>query len=449
MIVEQIYTGCLAQGAYFIESNGEVVIIDPLRESKPYLDKIEKVNGTLKYIFETHFHADFVSGHVELAAKTGAKIVYGSAANTAFDCILAEDNEVFQLGNIQLKVIHTPGHTLESICILLIDENGIEKFLFTGDTLFIGDVGRPDLAQNTNLSKNDLAEMLFDSLHKKIFNLPNSITIYPAHGAGSACGKNMSKEKFDTLGGQKETNYALKTTSKKEFITAVTNGLTPPPYYFPRNVQINKDGAQNAVDITQNVKDFTTEEFENTVNMTGALVLDTRDPQVFKNGFIPKAINIGLNGDFAPWVGTLITDILQPIVFIAEPGTEAEVIQRLTRVGYDTILGYLQGGFNAWQEAKKDVDTIESKDPIEIDFEKANILDIRKISEFENGHYKTAKHFPLDQLNDHMNQLDINSSYVIHCAGGYRSMMAASILKARGFEKIIDVKGGYNAMLNL
>ncbi len=449
MIVEQIYTGCLAQGAYFIESNGEVAIIDPLRESKPYLDKIEKVKGTLKYIFETHFHADFVSGHVELAEKTGAKIVYGNAANTAFDCILAADNEVFQLGNIQLKVIHTPGHTLESICILLIDENGIEKYLFTGDTLFIGDVGRPDLAQKSNLSINDLAGMLYDSLHNKIFNLPNTVIIYPAHGAGSACGKNMSQEKHDTLGGQKETNYALKTTSKKEFIAAVTDGLTPPPYYFPRNVQINKEGAQNALAISENVKAFTVDEFENTVNLSGSLVLDTRNPQVFKDGFIPKSINIGLNGDFAPWVGTLITDILQPIVFIAEPGKEAEVIQRLTRVGYDSILGYLEGGFNAWQKANKDVDTIESKEPFEIDFEGANILDIRKISEYENGYYKTAIHFPLEQLNNNMNQLDINTSYVIHCAGGYRSMMAASILKARGFEKITDVKGGYNAILNL
>ena len=452
MKVEQIYTGCLAQGAYYIQSGNEAAIIDPLREIKPYLEKAKRNNATVKYIFETHFHADFVSGHLDLAKETGAPIVYGTNANPAFEAIIAKDGQEFRLGNVIIKALHTPGHTMESTCYLLLDENGKETAIFTGDTLFIGDVGRPDLAQKSDLTINDLAGHLYDSLHNKIMPLPDDITVYPAHGAGSACGKNMSKETSDTLGNQKQKNYALKAASKEQFIKEVTDGLLPPPFYFPQNVMLNKTGYENVEKvISKGMTPLSPEIVEMLVEDNNALVLDTRKPQIFKEGFIPRAINIGIDGDFAPWVGTLITDINQPIIIVTEKGREEEVVTRLSRVGYDNTLGYLEGGMEAWQTAGKEIDQVTSISAEEFAQRyKTNpnliIKDVRKQSEFEAEHLENAENTSLAYLNDYMSAFDKTEDNYVHCAGGYRSMVACSVLKARGYHNVIDVAGGFGAI---
>ncbi|OHX64978.1 MBL fold metallo-hydrolase [Flammeovirga pacifica] len=453
MKIEQIYTGCLAQGAYYIESEGEAVIIDPLRETKPYLDKADKENATIKYIFETHFHADFVSGHVSLAEATGAKIVFGPTAKTSYAAHIAKDEEVFTVGKITITVLHTPGHTQESSTFLLKDENGKDVAIFSGDTLFIGDVGRPDLAVKSDLTREDLAGLLFDSLRNKIMPLADEVIVYPAHGAGSACGKNMSKETFDTLGNQKASNYALRADmTKEEFISEVTKGLSTPPQYFPKNVQMNKEGYTHIDQILANGNTpLNPQLFEEVVNAEGALMLDTRSPQTFKDAFIPNSINIGVKGGFAPWVGALIVDLKQPIVIIADEGSEEEVITRLSRVGYDNTLGFLEGGIEAWKEAGKEIDQIESisaeelKNRLSGDIE---VIDARKLSEYVSEHINSDKviNKALDVINTEWNDLDKNATYHIHCAGGYRSMIASSILKSRGFENIIDVKGGFKAI---
>ncbi len=452
MKIEQIYTGCLAQGAYYIESEGEAAIIDPLRESEPYIKKAQKQNSKIKYIFETHFHADFVSGHVDLAVKTGATIVYGPNANAEYDFHEATDGEVFELGNVKIKVLHTPGHTMESTTYLLFDEKGKEHAIFSGDTLFIGDVGRPDLAQKGSLTQDDLAGYLFDSLRNKIMTLPDDVTVYPAHGAGSACGKNMSKETMDSLGNQKNTNYALRADmTKEEFIKEVTDGLLPPPQYFAQNVAMNKTGAKGLDKIleTGNIA-LSVETFEAMANHEGALVLDTRDPQDFAQAHIANSIFIGIEGSFAPWVGALIPDLKQPIIFIADHGREEEVVTRLSRVGYDNTLGFLAGGIESWIKAGKETDSVKSIPADEFANEyksdKLQIIDVRKQSEWEAEHVENAKNLPLDFISENMSQLDQDEKYYLHCAGGYRSMIAASILKSRGYHNLIDIEGGFKAI---
>ncbi|MCG9911254.1 MAG: MBL fold metallo-hydrolase [Flavobacteriales bacterium] len=452
MKVEQIYTGCLAQGAYYIESNGEAAIIDPLREVEPYIAMAEKRNAKIKYVFETHFHADFVSGHIDLAQKTGASIVYGpTGMQMGFDAVVAEDGQIFELGKAKIKVIHTPGHTMESSCFLLINEEGKEEALFTGDTLFIGDVGRPDLAQKViaELTQEKLASHLYDSLRNKIMPLSDDLIVYPAHGAGSACGKNMSKETSDTLGNQKKTNYALRADmTREEFIKEVLTGLTPPPGYFPQNVLMNIKG-YDSIDtvLSRGTKALDPETFEAAANETSAVVLDTRAPQTFAKGFVPNSINIGVDGSFAVWVGTLIPDVKQEILIIADEGREEEVITRLARVGYDFTIGYLKGGFEAWKNAGKEVDSIISVSPAELaekmKHEAVNILDVRKASEYYSEHILDAENAPLDYINESMTKVDRNKTYYVHCAGGYRSMIFTSILRARGYENLIDVKGGF------
>ncbi|MBC3538631.1 rhodanese-like domain-containing protein [Rufibacter sediminis] len=452
MKVEQIYTGCLAQGAYYIESNGEAAIIDPLREIKPYLLKAEKDQAKIKYVLETHFHADFVSGHVDLAKAADAQIVYGSVAQPSFEAYLAQDGEVLTVGDVTIQVLHTPGHTLESVTYLLKDEGGKDYALFTGDTLFIGDVGRPDLAAKSDLTQEQLAGILFDSLRTKIMPLADDVLVYPAHGAGSACGKNMSKETFDTLGNQKKTNYALRPDmTKAEFVQEVTDGLLPPPGYFPLNVQLNKQGYANIENVlSQGLRALSPQAFEALVNETGALVLDTRKAADFSLGHIPNAINIGLDGSFAPWVGELIPDIQQPIVFLADAGREEEVVTRLARVGYDHTLGYLQGGMEAWQKAGLEIGTLPSISAQEfaqrLKTEKKPVIDVRKPGEFSAEHVEGALNLPLSSLNEHLAEIPKEEPVYIHCAGGYRSMVAASILKARGFHNLIDVAGGFKAI---
>lgn len=451
MKIEQIYTGCLAQGAYYIESNGEVAIIDPLRETQSYIDQATKDIAKIKYIFETHFHADFVSGHVDLAQKTGATIIYGPTAEPNFDAHIATDGEVFSLGNITITALYTPGHTMESTTYLLKDENGKDYAIFTGDTLFIDDVGRPDLAQklNTDLTQEKLAGYLFDSLRNKIMPLANDIIVYPAHGAGSACGKNMSKETFDSLGHQKEVNYALNPNmTKEEFIVELTSGLLPPPFYFPENVMMNKLGVESLDVVKERAnKALFPDEFMQVAEDTNALILDVRDPQTFAAGFIPNSINIGIRGNFAPWVGTLITDIKQPILLIAEIGEEEEAVTRLARVGYDNVIGFLNNGFQAWAEAEKDFDEIVSVSPEEfvelVDETELKILDVRKPGEYETSHVEGAITAPLDFINESMKLIDPEETYLVHCAGGYRSMIFTSILRARGYENLIDVAGGF------
>jgi hydroxyacylglutathione hydrolase len=452
MNVEQIYTGCLAQGAYYISHNGEAAIIDPLREVGSYLDRAEKRGETIKYILETHFHADFVSGHQDLSRRTGAPIIYGPKADPAFTAHIATDGEEFKLGDLRIRVLHTPGHTLESTCYLLLRADGTPHCLFTGDTLFIGDVGRPDLAQkNGSLTKEDLAGLLYDSLNAKVKPLPDDVIIYPAHGAGSACGKNMSKETFDTLGHQKEVNYALRASTKAQFVAEVTDGIAAPPFYFPKNVELNKGGVPSLDGVLERaLNGLSPYEFEAMAASTDALVLDTRGPQTFKDGFIPGAINIGLKGDFAPWVGTLITDMEQPILLVCDEGSEQEAITRLSRVGYDHTLGYLKGGIDAWRAAGKEVETIESISANEfaqrMKSDDLTVFDVRKPGEWEAGHVEGAEHVPLAELNQHMDVFHAAGQNYIHCQGGYRSMIAASILKARGRGNVIDVAGGYGAI---
>lgn len=456
MHIEQIYTGCLAQGAYYIESNGEAVVIDPLRETTPYTERAKKSGAKIKYVFETHFHADFVSGHIDLAKETGAQIVFGpTSMKMGFDAIVATDNQEFQVGAIKFKLLHTPGHTMESSCYLLINEEGKETAIFTGDTLFIGDVGRPDLAQKVvaELTQDMLASHLFHSLRNKIMPLSNDLIVYPAHGAGSACGKNMSKETYDTLGHQKETNYALRANmTEQEFIKEVITGLVPPPAYFPKNVMMNINGYDNIEEVLQRgTQALSPDAFEAAANETGAIILDTRKPQVFAKGFVPNSINIGIDGGFAPWVGTLIPDIQQEILLITDEGREMEVVTRLARVGYDHAIGFLKGGFDAWQQAKKEVDNIKSISVEEFAEtqkrdQNINILDVRKQSEFLSEHIINANNAPLDFINDSMQQIDKSKTYYVHCQGGYRSMIFASILRARGYNNLIDVDGGFKAI---
>jgi len=452
MKIEQIYTGCLAQGAYYIQSEGEAAIIDPLREIQPYIDKANAENAKIKYVFETHFHADFVSGHVDLANKTGATIVYGPGAETSYDIHSATDGEVFKIGKIAIKVLHTPGHTLESSSYLLIDENGNNHALFSGDTLFLGDVGRPDLAIKSDLTKEDLAGMLYDSLRTKIMTLADDVIVYPGHGAGSACGKNLSKETVGTIGDQKKTNYALRSDmTKAEFVKEVLDGMPPPPQYFAKNAMLNKTGydAFDQVLKTGNVA-LTPDDFEAIANHEDALVLDVRTQSDFIEGHIPNSIFIGLNGQFAPWVGALITDLKQPIILVVPEGQNEEAVTRLSRVGYDNTLGYLKGGIAAWKASGKEVSTLESISAEtlaqKVKSEPLNILDVRKDGEYEASHLENVQHFALDFINQNMNQIDANKTYYIHCAGGYRSVIAASILKARGFNNLVDIAGGFAAI---
>lgn len=451
MIIEQIYTGCLAQGAYYIESNGEVAIIDPLREVQNYIDKAKKNNAKIKYIFETHFHADFVSGHLSLANKTGAKIVYGPLANTSFDSINATDNQQFELGNISITALHTPGHTMESTCYLLKDETGKNHAIFTGDTLFLGDVGRPDLAQKGDLSQKDLASFLFHSLRNKIMPLENNVIVYPAHGAGSACGKNLSKETVGTIGEQKLSNYALREDMlESEFIEEVTDGLLPPPAYFPLNVKLNKEGYKDINEVLEkSKKPLSNKDFELIANQNNAVILDVRHQTEFVNGFIPKSIFIGLGGTFAPWVGALIKDINQPILLVTPKGKEEEAITRLSRVGFDNVLGYLEEGFEGWKSANKEIDTLLSVSPDYLSErikENALVFDVRKPGEYASEHIKVAKSTPLDFLNDFISEFPTDQPFYVHCAGGYRSVIAASILKSRGFHNVIDVAEGYTSI---
>jgi len=453
MKVEQIYTGCLAQGAYYIQSAGEAVIIDPLREVGPYLEKAEKDGATIRYVLETHFHADFVSGHLDLAAKTGASIVYGPTAQPGFKAHVARDGEVLRFGKVSIQVLHTPGHTLESTTYLLRDENGKDYAIFSGDTLFLGDVGRPDLAQKAaHMTQEELAGLLYDSLRNKIMPLADEVIVYPAHGAGSACGKHMSRETVDTLGNQKKSNYALRADmSREEFIREVTDGLLPPPGYFPENVRLNREGYASFDQIlNQGLKALSPEQFELVANESGALVLDTRDPRVFAQAFIPNSINIGIDGGFAPWVGALIPGVDQALLVVAEPGREEEVITRLARVGYDHTLGYLKGGIAAWIEAGQATDSVEtvtaSQFARRIQEEKAPVFDVRKESEFRSGHLEGALNTPLDYLNEHLQEIPKTGTVYLHCGSGYRSMIAASILKARGWNNIVEVAGGYKAI---
>jgi len=452
MKIEQIYTGCLAQGAYYITSNGEAAIIDPLRETQPYMERIEKDGVTLKYIFETHFHADFVSGHLDLSKKTGAAIVYGPTAKPEFEFVLAKDGEVFTIGNIKIKVLHTPGHTMESSCFLLIDENGIDHSLFSGDTLFLGDVGRPDLAQKAaSMTQDELAGLLYDSLNSKIMPLSDDVTVYPAHGAGSACGKNMMKETVDTLGNQKKMNYALNQPNKEEFVKAVTDGLLPPPGYFGSNVAMNKKGIASFETVLNNgMRALTAEAFEAAVETTDAIVIDTRGANEFANGFIPRSVNIGINGDFAPWVGALIKDVNQPILLVTQLGNEEETLTRLSRVGFDNVLGHLKGSFENWKEAGKEVDTVNritaTQFANEVDVKNNTIVDVRRESEYRAEHVEEAYNKPLDQINSWFAEMNDEKPFYIHCAGGYRSMIAASILKSRGVHNFKEVEGGFKAI---
>lgn len=454
MKVEQIYTGCIAHAAYYLENNGEAAIFDPLREVQPYIDKAKKDNAKIKYVFETHFHADFVSGHLDLMKNAGAEIVFGPTAKPAYKATIAEDGQIFKVGNYSVKVIHTPGHTMESTTYLLIDENGKEHGIISGDTLFIGDVGRPDLAQHViaDLTEEKLAGHLYDSLHNKIMPLSDDLIVYPNHGAGSACGKNMSKETTDTLGNQKKVNYALNPKlTKEQFIKEILTGLVPPPGYFPQNVLMNIKGYESIDNVMQKAsRALSVVEFEVAANETQALIIDTRKPQDFNKGFIPNSVNIGIDGSFATWVGTLVPSVKQEILIVADAGREEEVITRLARVGYDNALGFLKGGFDVWKAANKDIDQIHSISAEELaeisKKEQINIIDARKASEYSSEHVVDAMNAPLDFINDSMTKIDKNKTYYVHCASGYRSMVFISILKARGYNNLIDVTGGFNAL---
>jgi len=453
MKIEQIYTGCLAQGAYYIESENEAVVIDPLRETQPYIEIANQNKATIKYILETHFHADFVSGHIDLARKTNGTIVYGPTAKPNFNAHIAKDNEVLKIGKITITAIHTPGHTMESTCYLLKDENGKNTALFTGDTLFIGDVGRPDLAQkiNSDLTQEKLAGYLYRSLREKIMPLEDDVIVYPAHGAGSACGKNMSKETFDTLGNQKKTNYALQEMTQEQFIKEVTQGIPPPPSYFPENVMLNIQGYDSIENVlNKGLSALTLEEFQETAKQTSAIILDTRNAQLFSQGFIPNSINIGIDGGFAPWVGTLILNIKQPILLITDIGREQEVVIRLARVGFDNVLGYLNGGFETWKDHNKEIDTIRriSAEEFVNEYQNNNdlIIDVRKEGEFACGYIENSVNMPLAYIHNWYNNINNSEHFYLHCAGGYRSMIAASMLKAKGIENFTEIAGGYGAI---
>lgn len=452
MKVEQIYTGCLAQGAYYITSKEEAAIIDPLREIKPYLERAKKDGVKIRYIFETHFHADFVSGHVDLAKATGAEIIYGPGAQPSFKCTVAKDGEEFKLGDVTFKVLHTPGHTMESSCFLLKDKDGKDTALFTGDTLFIGDVGRPDLAQKAaDMTQEQLAATLYHSLRDKVMTIADDVTVYPAHGAGSACGKNMSKETISSIGEQKKMNYALRADmTEEEFVKEVTDGLLPPPAYFPVNVAMNKMGYENIDTVMERgLKELSADEFETAANETEALMLDSRIDSLFCKGFIPNSINISLDGQFAPWVGALIPDAKQQLLLITEPGREEETVMRLARVGYDNVIGYLKGGFDEWIKAGKEADTINRISPSE--FEKTykkndseTVIDVRRPGEYDSEHVEGAVNIPLDFINENLAEFPKDKNFIIHCGGGYRSMTAASILKSRGWDNFREVEGGFD-----
>ena len=450
MEIEQIYTGCLAQGAYYIVSNGEAAIIDPLRETQPYLDRLSRAGVKLKYIFETHFHADFVSGHLDLSKQTGAEIIYGPNAKCDFEARIAMDEEVFTLGNIQIKVLHTPGHTLESSCFLLLDENGKENALFSGDTLFLGDVGRPDLAQKAaDMTQEALAGMLYDSLMTKIMPLLDEVIVYPGHGAGSACGKNMMKETVDTLGNQKKMNYALNQSSKEDFIAAVTDGLLPPPDYFGANVHLNKKGYTFFEDVKlRGLQPLTVSNVEKSAK--DAIVLDTRDSGAYAEGHIPGSLNIGIKGDFAPWVGAIIGDVNQSIVLVTDPGLEEEVITRLSRVGFDSILGYLSGGIQAWEQAGHTLAVVNRITAhtfaTQLKNSTSKVVDVRKETEYAAEHVADAYSKPLSAIYTWISDVNNDEHFYLHCAGGYRSMIAASILQSKGITNFSEVAGGYNAI---
>ena len=452
MIVKQIYTGCLFQGAYYIESNGEAAVIDPLREVSEYLNLAESSKSKIKYIFETHFHADFISGHLTLSKKTNSPIIFGPKANPSFDCIIAEDNQVFKIGDISITVLHTPGHTLESTCYLLKDENDVPHCLFTGDTLFIGDVGRPDLAQKSlNFSKEELAGVLYDSIQNRISVLPDNILIYPAHGAGSACGKNMMKETVDTLGNQKIVNYALNgSLLKNEFINELTKDLPDPPVYFPSNVKLNQEGYDDFELVLNNsLIPLDVKKFKELMNIKDVVVLDVRNQNEFKQGFVPGSVFIGLNGSFAPWVGSIIKDINTKLLLVCDEGLEKETILRLSRVGFDNCIGYLDGGFSSWS-SNNTFDIIESvsAEDLSHEIEKVNLIDVRKSGERLNGYLLNSKHISLDSFQEKITEIDINDKHYVHCAGGYRSMIACSILKRNGYNSVVDVEGGFSSIRN-
>ena len=450
MKIDQLYTKCLAEAAYYIESEGEAAIIDPLRETEPYIEMAKENNTKIKYVFETHFHADFVSGHIDLAKETGATIVYGPGAKTNYNIHEAKDGETFKIGKLTIKVLHTPGHTPESTTYLLLDENGKEHCIFTGDTLFIGDVGRPDLAVKGDLTQEDLAGLLFDSLRNKIMTLPDEVIVYPAHGAGSACGKNMSKETFSTLGEQKQSNYALQDLTKDDFIAQVTDGIAPPPQYFPKNAMMNKNGYSSVNEVLEAAKiGLDVPSFKE--KMEGAIILDVRHQDEFRKGFIPNSINIPLDGSFASWVGTLIEDIHAPILIISNEDRVQEAVLRLSRVGYDNTIGYLLGGITAWTVANEQVNTMDQVSVNELEIKlnegKLKVLDVRKPSEYEAEHVENAINFPLDYINENIEKLDKSATYFVHCKSGYRSMAASSILRKNGFNNIIDIYGGIDAIL--
>ncbi|MCB0610053.1 MAG: MBL fold metallo-hydrolase [Lewinellaceae bacterium] len=454
MKVEQIYTGCLAEAAYYIESNGEAAIIDPLRETEPYIERAEADGAKIKYVLETHFHADFVSGHLDLAKQTGATIVYGPTAKPNFNAHVAKDNEELKIGKVRIQVLHTPGHTMESTTFLLKDENGKDYAIFTGDTLFLGDVGRPDLAIKAGeITREDLAGFLFDSLRNRIMPLADDVLVYPGHGAGSACGKKMSKDTWSYLGDQKKLNYALRPDmTRDEFVKEVTTGLVEPPQYFPKNAMMNKMGYDSIEDIRRRgLQALNVREFKTAWEAEDALVIDTRPQEKFAKGFIPGSVFIGVDGSFAMWVGALIQDLKTPILFVAEPGREDEVVTRLSRVGYDNPIGYLEGGFEAWTAAGGDVDTINEMDATQLaqhfDGKNLSVMDVRKASEYNAEHLVGAFNFPLDFINRNMSTIDRNKTYYIYCASGYRSVVAASILKTRGFEQVVNVRGGYKALV--
>lgn len=449
--IEQLYTGCLAQGAYYVESDGVAAIIDPLRDTRVYQERAQERNARIAYVLETHFHADFVSGHLDLAAKTGAPVVFGPLANPEYAIHSAADGEILPLGKVSIKVLHTPGHTMESTCYLLLDEQQKPQALFSGDTLFIGDVGRPDLAAKSDLSKEDLASYLFDSLRTKIMTLPDTVVVYPAHGAGSACGKNLSKETFDTLGNQKKTNYALNADlTREQFIAEVTEGLLPPPGYFPENVRINKQGYHSLETLKEKgLRALSAAEVELIAGDREALILDTRSPQAFTDRHIPGSISIGLDGQFAPWVGALIPDIMQPLILIAEAGREEEALTRLARVGYDGVLGYLDGGIEAWEKAGFETDNVPNISAAqlkELPIQDVSVIDVRKTGEFLSSHIPSAVSAPLDDLNAHLSAFTADKTHYVHCAGGYRSVIAASILKSRGIHNLVNILGGFSAI---
>ncbi len=452
MKVEQIYTGCLAQGAYYITSNGEAAIIDPLRETQPYMDRLAKDGVKLKYIFETHFHADFVSGHVDLSKKTGAKIVYGPNAVCEFEAISAKDNETFKIGDITIKALHTPGHTMESTTYLLIDENGKDHCIFSGDTLFLGDVGRPDLAQKAaSMTMEGLAGLLYESLNNKIMPLADDVIVYPAHGAGSACGKNMMKETVDTLGNQKKMNYALNQPNKEAFVAAVIDGLTPPPSYFGMNVAMNKKGYDTFENVLNNgMRALEASAFEAAAEETNALILDTRPAGEFAKGYVPQSINIGINGDFAPWVGAMIADVKTPILLVTETGKEEEAVTRMARVGFDNQIGHLKGGIEAWIAAGKETDKVNrisaTQFASEVKIGESKVIDVRKETEYAAEHVDEAYSKPLAYINDWIKDINPSEHFYMHCQGGYRSMIAASILQARGYRNFTEVDGGFAAI---